>query len=74
VLRRHSGALAQPVVPRPRKGGSMRIVDEDGRELDRIYLALTASEAKELHDWLEQLIVDPSIHAHVMDERFWART
>ncbi len=50
----------------------MRIVDENGRELDRVYIALTDSEAKELHDSLEQLMVETSFHGHVMDERFWS--
>ncbi|HEY8777923.1 MAG TPA: hypothetical protein VIM23_03165 [Gaiellaceae bacterium] len=51
----------------------MRIADEDGKPLDKVYLALTDSEAKQLHDFLEQLMDPPhaSFHAHVLDDRFW---
>lgn len=52
----------------------MRIVDENGHELDRVYLALTDAEAKQLHDFLEQLMVEKSFHAHVMDDRFWSES
>jgi hypothetical protein len=50
----------------------MRIEDEHGNELERVYLALTDAEAGELRDGLEQLLVEKPFHAHVMDERFWS--
>jgi hypothetical protein len=49
----------------------MRIADENGNQLDRVYIALTDSEAKQLRDFLEKLMVEKSFHAHVMDDRFW---
>jgi hypothetical protein len=50
----------------------MRIEDDDRKQLDRVYIALTDSEAKQLHDFLEQLMVERPFHAHVMDDRFWS--
>ena len=50
----------------------MRIADANGNALDRVYVALTDSEAKQLHDFLEQLMVEESFHAHVVDDRFWS--
>ncbi len=51
---------------------AVRIADADGNQLDQVYIALTDSEAKQLHDFLEQLMVEKSFHAHVMDDRFWS--
>jgi hypothetical protein len=50
----------------------MRITDERGSPLHRVYLALTDGEAKELRDYLEQLVAtsEKGWHAHVYDERF----
>lgn len=50
----------------------MRIADAEGNQLDQVYIALTDSEAKQLHDFLEQLMAEKSFHAHVMDDRFWS--
>jgi hypothetical protein len=52
----------------------VRIADGDGKPLDTVYLALTDAEAKQLHDFLEQLMepAEEGWHAHVMDDRFWA--
>ncbi len=52
----------------------MRITDEKGNPLDRVYLALNDAEAKELRDHLEELVKtsEKGWHAHVMDERFWS--
>ena len=52
----------------------MRITDGNGRGLDRVYLALTDSEAKELRDGLDELVKarEKGCHVHVMDERFWS--
>jgi hypothetical protein len=50
----------------------MRLTDENGYELDCVYVALTDSEPKQLHDFLEQLMAEKSFHAHVMDNRFWS--
>jgi hypothetical protein len=54
-----------------RHNQDVRIADEHGNQLDRVYIALTDSEAKQLHDFLEQLMVEKPFHAHVMDDRFW---
>ena len=50
----------------------MRIADANGNALDRVYVALTDTEAKQLHDFLEQLMVEEAFHAHVVDDRFWS--
>src|SRR5256885_16300797 len=41
----------------------MRLVDEQGNQLDRVYVALTDSEAEQLRDFLEQLVEEPGFHA-----------
>lgn len=49
----------------------MRIADENGNPLDCVYLAPTDTEAKELRDYLNQLVTrEKGWHAHVYDERF----
>jgi hypothetical protein len=54
----------------------VRIADEDGKPIEKVYLALTDSEAKQLHDFLEQLMdsAGKSFHAHVVDDRFGSTT
>jgi hypothetical protein len=49
----------------------MRITDSQKNELDRVYLALTDAEARELLDGLNELLKTREFgwHAHVMDER-----
>jgi hypothetical protein len=51
----------------------VRIADEDGKPLNAVYLALTDFEARQLHDFLEQLMepAEKGFHAHITDERFW---
>jgi len=65
------------VSPAPRllrKNPGVRIADEHGQPLNAVYIALTDAEAKQLHDYLEQLMepAEKGFHAHVMDDRFWS--
>jgi len=43
----------------------VRIADANGNLLDPISIAPTDTEAKQLHDFLEQLVVEKAFHAHV---------
>ena len=48
----------------------MRIHDGEGNKLDSVYLALTDDEAKQLIDWLNDLVTtrEKGAHWHVSEE------
>jgi hypothetical protein len=51
----------------------MRIHDARGEPLEKVFVALTQSEAKELRDALGELVEtgEKGAHWHVMDETLW---
>jgi hypothetical protein len=49
----------------------MRIRDGEGKALDKVYLALSDEEAKQLADYLKQMLTEEKgWHAHVSDPSF----
>jgi hypothetical protein len=63
-----------PEAAAARQTPAMRITGENGCDLDRVFLALTDAEAKELRDGLDELVKtrEKGWHVHVTDERFWS--